>query len=263
MRTLQRVGVGLIALTLVTGLAACGDDDDADDADASATDAGEQAAGNEAFCDAVVEFNSMVFTVDISEDSTEEDIKAVGEELGPRFQAIADEAPDSLSGSASELNESVQALREGDAEGFNSDATFEQYTELVGGAIEECDYETVEVTGIDYAYQGVPETIDAGTVAFAFTNEAESEDHMMGIIKKKDGVDLSWDELLELPEEEAEESTEFLGEAFASAGDSGTALAELTPGDYAMICFIPVGSPEAEDGPPHFTEGMIQEFTVE
>ena len=30
-----------------------------------------------------------------------------------------------------------------------------------------------------------------------------------------------------------------------------------------MICFIPVGSPEVEDGPPHFTQGMIQEFTVE
>ena len=30
-----------------------------------------------------------------------------------------------------------------------------------------------------------------------------------------------------------------------------------------MVCFIPVGSPAVEDGPPHFAEGMIQEFTVE
>ena len=33
------------------------------------------------------------------------------------------------------------------------------------------------------------------------------------------------------------------------------------PGEYAMVCFIPVGG--AEDGPPHFTQGMVQEFIVE
>jgi hypothetical protein len=260
MRTLQRVGAGLFALTLFMGLAACGDDDEPE----ATNDNGEEAAGdNAAFCDAVVEFNAAVFQVDISEDSTEEDIKAQGEDLAPIFQTIADEAPDDLAASAEELNASVQALTEGDAEAFNAEATFEQYTELVGGAVDACEFETVDVTGIDYAYQGVPETIEAGTVAFAFTNAAESEDHMMGIVKKKDDVDLTWDELLALPDEEAEASTEFKGEAFAPAGESGNALAELDPGEYAMICFIPVGSPEVEDGPPHFTEGMIQEFTVE
>ena len=228
------------------------------------TDSGEQATGaNEDFCDAVVDFNAAVFQVDISEDSTEEEIVATGEEIGPLFQAIADDAPDDLATAADELNESVQALTEGDAEAFNADATFEQYTELVGGAIDTCEFETVEVTGIDFEYEGVPETIDAGTVAFQFTNDAETEDHMMGILKKKDGVDLTWEELLDLPEGEAESMTEFKGEAFAPAGESSSALAELDAGEYAMICFIPVGSPEVEDGPPHFTQGMLAEFTVE
>lgn len=265
MRTLQRVGAGLLALTLFTGLAACGDDDEpeADEGTETGTDEGEQAADNAEFCDAVVEFNSAVFQLDISEESTEEEIVAQGEEVAPVFQTIADEAPDSLAADAEELNEAIQALTEGDAEAFNSDATFEKYTSLVDGAVDECGYETVDVTGIDYAYQGVPETIEAGTVAFTFTNAAESEDHMMGIIKKKDGVDLSWEELLELPEEEAEQSTEFKGEAFAPAGEESSSLAELDAGEYAMICFIPVGSPDTEDGPPHFTEGMLQEFTVE
>jgi hypothetical protein len=263
MRTVQRVGAGLLALTLAGGIAACGDDDD-DEGTTDTTDASAPAEGdNAAFCDAVIEFNATVFQLDISDETPEEDIISQGEQIAPIFQTIADEAPDELAATAEELNGYIQDLTEGDAEGFNSEATFEQYTELVGGAIEECGFETTDVTGIDYAYEGVPETIAAGTVAFEFTNAAESEDHMMGIIKKADGVDLTWDELLALPEEESESMVEFKGEAFAPAGQSSSTLAELDPGEYAMICFIPVGSPEVEDGPPHFTQGMLQEFTVE
>jgi hypothetical protein len=36
---------------------------------------------------------------------------------------------------------------------------------------------------------------------------------------------------------------------------------ELEPGEYVMVCFVSVGG--AEDGPPHFTQGMKYEFTVE
>ena len=46
---------------------------------------------------------------------------------------------------------------------------------------------------------------------------------MMGIIKKADGVELSFDELLELPEEESESMVEFKGEAFAPGGESSGA----------------------------------------
>ena len=261
MRTLQRVGAGLLALTLAGGISACGDDDD-DEGTTDTTEAGAPAEGDTAaFCDAVVEFNSVVFQVDISEESTEAEITATGEQLAPLFEPIAENAPDDLAADAEALNDSVQALLEGDAESFNADATFEQYTGLVSGAIEACDYETIDVRGVDFAYEGVPETIEAGTVAFTFTNAAESEDHMMGIVRKKDGVALTWSELLELPEDEGASKTEFLGEAFAPPGEESSALATLTPGSYAMICFIPVGG--AEDGPPHFTQGMISEFTVE
>jgi hypothetical protein len=262
MRTLRHVGTGLLAVTLLTGVAACGDDD-SDDATATGSDDGEAAASNDEFCDAVLDFNTAVFQVDISEDTSEADVKAVGDDLGPKFQTIVDEAPDSLKADAEELNEAIQALAEGDATDFNSDATFEKYTGIVSGAVEECDMETVDVTGVDYAYEGVPGTIEAGSVAFKFTNAADSEDHMMGILKKKDGVDLSFEELLALPEDEGEDKVEFKGEAYAPAGESSTTLASLDAGEYAMICFIPVGSPESEDGPPHFTQGMVQEFTVE
>lgn len=257
MRTLQRAGAGLLALTLVTAIAACGSDDD--NGAASGTPAAE--GDNAAFCDALVEFNGAVFQIDIHEGSTKEEIESQGKEIAPLFATVAEEAPDELAAAADELNTTILALTEGDATAFNDDATFDKYMSLVDGAIDSCEMETIDVKGVDYAYEGAPDTVKAGTTAFKFTNAAESEDHMMGIIKKKDGVDLSWDELLALPEDEAETKTEFKGEAYAPAGESGSALVELDPGSYAMICFIPVGG--AEDGPPHFSQGMIHEFTVE
>jgi hypothetical protein len=41
-------------------------------------------------------------------------------------------------------------------------------------------------------------------------------------------------------------------------------VADLEPGDYAVVCFIPTGSggDTEGDGPPHFTKGMVSYFEV-
>ena len=48
-------------------------------------------------------------------------------------------------------------------------------------------------------------------------------------------------------------------------GASEYAIADLTPGTYAMLCFVPEGT-TSEDaygtGQPHFMRGMVFEFTV-
>jgi hypothetical protein len=49
------------------------------------------------------------------------------------------------------------------------------------------------------------------------------------------------------------------GTAPAMPGMSVFFEAEMTPGNYAFICFLP----DAGDGKPHFTHGMIKEFVVE
>lgn len=48
------------------------------------------------------------------------------------------------------------------------------------------------------------------------------------------------------------------GVAGVAAGTSSSFTVELTPGKYALVCFIP----DAKDGKPHFMHGMIQEMTV-
>ena len=44
----------------------------------------------------------------------------------------------------------------------------------------ECGYEQLEATGVDYEYEGIPDSIPAGTVAVTFHNEGE-EMHEIGL----------------------------------------------------------------------------------
>ena len=48
------------------------------------------------------------------------------------------------------------------------------------------------------------------------------------------------------------------GVAVIDHGDSGVFTADLTPGEYGMICFVP----DAKDGKPHLMHGMIKQITV-
>jgi plastocyanin len=48
------------------------------------------------------------------------------------------------------------------------------------------------------------------------------------------------------------------GVVFLDKGGSGTFNADLTPGEYGLICFVP----DAKDGKPHLAHGMMQTITV-
>jgi uncharacterized cupredoxin-like copper-binding protein len=48
------------------------------------------------------------------------------------------------------------------------------------------------------------------------------------------------------------------GVAVIGQGDSGVFTADLTPGDYGMICFVP----DSKDGKPHLMHGMVKQITV-
>jgi uncharacterized cupredoxin-like copper-binding protein len=48
------------------------------------------------------------------------------------------------------------------------------------------------------------------------------------------------------------------GVAVIGQGDSGVFTADLAPGDYGLICFVP----DAKDGKPHLMHGMMKQITV-
>lgn len=193
--------------------------------------------------------------------------------IGGLLDSLDSSAPPEVADSVGTMTTAARAVLEtGDFALFESDEFSVANDAVDDYMVEECGYETVSVTARDYAYEGAPDELDAGMVAIEFGNDG-SEFHEIAILKKNDGVTESFEELLALPEDEAMAKVTMLGIEFAEPGGSGTTYADLSAGDYAFICFIPVGatpenlpaleSGEFEGGPPHFTQGMIAEFTVE
>ena len=150
-----------------------------------------------------------------------------------------------------------------------------------GGAVEG----TIEITGQDYAFEGVPE-IAASGAELTFTNGSGVEFHEMVVFRVVDGEERTLEELLELPEEESESLIEFQGVLVAMPGEDGfnpeaegTSVALGDAGRYAIVCFIPQGAdpaaveeamagategpPDLGDGTPHAFLGMTAEFQVE
>jgi hypothetical protein len=145
--------------------------------------------------------------------------------------------------------------------------------------------DTIEVSAVDYGFVGIPTSVEAGTT-LALTNDSEAEVHEIVLFRLPEGETRSVQELLMLGEEEAGQVTgPPKGVSVALPGEEGqNALGDLTveePGRYVMVCFVPTGAdpqtyrellsappasdepPEIPGGPPHFTQGMVAEFTVD
>ncbi len=115
------------------------------------------------------------------------------------------------------------------------------------------DAAQVAVSATDYAFAFDPAPA-AGPTSFTMTNEGE-ERHVMLLFKLAEGATM--DEVLESEGDEGIEGPEFESRT-AAAGEDAVLTADLSPGDYGMICYIPNA-----DGVPHLALGMVASFTVQ
>ena len=168
-----------------------------------------------------------------------------------------------------------------EAEDASEEETEEEASEEETEASEAGDAEAVEVTAVDYEFEGLPETAPAGT-KLSLVNGSDAELHELVAFRLADDEERSVEELLALPEGEFDPGMPVAvliappgGPVIEAVGD-GT-LAEA--GRYAVICAIPIGAdpaayleaaaesqggpPDVEGGPPHFTMGMFAELEVE
>ena len=182
---------------------------------------------------------------------------------GAALDAAIAAAPDDIVDTITELKtEAAPQFENADSEA--SEKTLELYADTIAWAGDNCDVETLDVSATDYEYDGVPDELSTGYHVVDFSNEGQ-EQHEMFAFRINDGATESVEELFELPEEEIFSKITPVNAVFAVPGESETVSWNLTDsGNYAVVCFIPVGSVgETEgDGPPHFTEGMVHEFTV-
>lgn len=131
----------------------------------------------------------------------------------------------------------------------------------------------ITVVATEYHFGDLPTTVPAGTV-LSFDNQGD-EIHELLVARKNDDVTQSWEELIQLPEDEALQYVTFVGDMPLFAGPGEMAEGTLvipSEGEYIALCFIPQGMTEipADDadpsaipsGPPHFALGMVQTFTA-
>lgn len=271
----------VVALSL--GLVACGDDDEAATATSTTettttTTAADGRGEVTAFCNAVVAIDTTVTTAAPGpqlEGAPPEEVQAALEEfaetLEPLFVVVEESAPQEVSSDTRTLARlSREALTTGDDSVFETQEFTDADANVDDFMLANCGFEEVEVTAVDYAFEGVPDSVPAGPVAVTLTNDG-AEVHELALVRINDDVGEPFEEVLQLPEEQARESVSFSGQVFAFPGVSDTAFLDLEPGRFGVACFIPVGStPQAVEsgdeveGPPHaIAEGMLAEFTVE
>jgi hypothetical protein len=223
------------------------------------------------FCESYLETEALVFS------DPGEDPSAWANDVTTALTALQEEAPDEVSGAMGTIRDAlVPAIESGDEEQFfaalESDEVGEASQMVDSYLADECGWDVTPVTATEYQFEGDLDGLQAGINGLAFENGG-SEFHEMILFRINDDTTETMEELLALPQEEVESKVTESGAAFGAPGDSDTLFTDLDAGRYAIICFLPVGalpenmealeSGELEDAPPHFTQGMIREFTVE
>lgn len=210
------------------------------------TGAGAQ-TGTAAFCQARLDAERL---------SNEGDKKGVKTAL----DALAANAPTAVGTSAADL---VALYKKKGEKAFETSAGQTAVQRIDAFVSTGCGYGQLSVTAIDYAFQSVPTTpVKSGTTAITLRNSAPAEDHELIVFKRLPGAETTpVGDLLKLSEKKLGKSLEFTAAAaVAPAGGTAVGVANLTPGKYVGVCFLPVGG--KKKGAPHFTQGMVTEFTV-
>jgi len=167
----------------------------------------------------------------------------------------------------------------------DADDASPETTEASTGDPASDDAPVVEVTAVDFAFEGLPSTIEAGT-RLTLANDAPAELHEIVAIRLPDDETRTVEELMQLPESELgpllESGPPALVILTPPGSDEIVAVGDGTltePGRYVVLCGIPTGvapqdyldaveaaggqKPEVEGGPPHFVHGMFADLTVE
>ena len=187
-------------------------------------------------------------------------------EIEPLLPILTDNAPESIATEVGVMVAGATAAGAGDPSQLET-PEMAAAEGVVYPALEvECGYQAVNVLATDFAFGGIPETLAPGRSVFVMLNESEGDEfHVMFLVHLNDDVDLSLEDILAMPEEEALQYAASLTSIEAAPGATGGVVVDLVPGRWIYLCPIPVGSVGGTEGtgPPHFVEGMAGEFIVE
>jgi len=246
----MRPSLGFIAVLVCVAIVGCGED-------------GERSGDSKEFSEVCDAYLGLVAAFGAEEPPD------FALDIAPRLDTLEADAPKSIEDDIAVMVAAGRTAESGDTAQFET-AEFAAAKQSVDAfAYDECPADVrLEIAAADYSFSGLPASIKAGTVALQLTNNSTAgEAHEAVVLRLSDGVTATFAEVLALPEEEAMASASVLGATFApDAERPGVGFFDLSPGSYAVVCFVPVGASEENPegtGPPHFVQGMISEFVVE
>jgi len=114
----------------------------------------------------------------------------------------------------------------------------------------------IELSLVDFGYEGLPGRVAAGAHTVTVTNEG-TETHELFLFRNPDGLEL--EEIAELGPEGAPEAVDIEGLLYVGPGETKSIDVDLAPGEHEVACFIPTPT----DGRPHFAHGMRAVIVVE
>ena len=217
-----------------------------------------------AFCDAALKTDKAAEKA-LTEKPKQKDIQAFDTSLAEMETTAPPAVATNVQTAAALVRTAIQERKDP----FD-DPTFEQNFNAINEyRYNSCGYTQLDVTGVEYEFQGLPKTVPAGNVAIRFTDTgAELHEIDISRVKSKDSVK----KIVRLSEKEQAKKLELVGGTFAMQNQTSYTVAELTkPGRYAVICHLPVGSTSVQaaeeagkDHPKsHAQEGMYATITVE
>lgn len=261
-------------IVLVTSLAACGNSDESADTTTSVAvgtgGTGAQTSSTTTaptadfanFCDTWLKIDSTPSPGGPDGPPPADEVKKYAETVKPLAAELSAEAPPELVAPLGTLTAAVDAAAEsGKTESMESEDFGKASAVGEKWIHENCGYQNLDVTAIDYAYEGIPLSVATGKTSIQVTNHStHHEMHEMIILRRKPGVTDPIGSLLALPEDQVFAKVDFVGAIFAPMGQSSGTAVDLVKGEYIAVCFLPVDGKDAN--PPHFTKGMLAEFKV-
>ncbi len=191
-----------------------------------------------------------------------EDVKKWGSARLPALEEAITKGGDALGAYLKPLLPVIKAAASDGTTPPESDELLVSAAGYESWAHKNCGYQNVDVTAVDYAYQGIPATLKAGATSLGLTNKTEKgEFHLALLARAKDATITTVDQLLAVPMPEFGSKLDMLGAAPAAPGGAGGILVDLKPGRYFVLCPIPVGGDETS-GDMHMMHGMAATFEV-
>lgn len=261
--TRHKMAIGLASVVLVAAFASCSDDDGASGKETDGSGSLSKAELDD-YCAKVLKVETFAFPQigDLPEAEQPGQLTEYARELRHLVQEAAGAAP---AKTKADLRTVAAAL--GQVVEANGDLT-KRVTPAVRDAtarahefdLANCGWKRVEVAGVEFAFQGLPDAVPEGIVSFELDNKG-AFDHVLELYRIKDDIAASGREILSggAPTKEDLAKLTDLGSAFAREGEQGHVVRELKPGRYVAACLIPLNS-----DPPttHASRGMLAEFTV-